>query len=385
MGTRPSWTTRAGDRSLGREGFIVMASVVRHSQAQRWLLSRNSRQLDRSDDLSRPALSQVSPDQYEIVTKAQPTFYFIGVTTSKSSIMRVFPLWAAELGHPELAIEGVDCKIHDDPERYRRAVAQIKYDPLSVGALITTHKIDLLSASRDMFDYLDPYAALCGEISSISKSGGHAGTAPTPGGRLEGHAKDPITAGLSLDAVLGEGYFGRTGGHVLCFGAGGSAAAIALHLIMKLDPDDRPARFVAVNRSPGRLAALRAMVERLHTGIVFEYICNANPQLNDAIMARLPEGSLVINATGMGKDTPGSPITDAAPFPLRGVVWELNYRGELDFLHQALAQREARQLRVEDGWSYFLHGWTQVIAQVLHIPLDAGTFDRLATIAAEAR
>jgi hypothetical protein len=36
---------------------------------------------------------------------------------------------------------------------------------------------------------------------------------------------------------------------------------------------------------------------------------------------------------------------------------------------------------VEDGWLYFLHGWTQVIAEVLHITLDAETFEKLAGIA----
>ena len=30
----------------------------------------------------------------------QPTFYFIGVTTAQSSIMRVFPAWARHLGLP---------------------------------------------------------------------------------------------------------------------------------------------------------------------------------------------------------------------------------------------------------------------------------------------
>ena len=59
----------------------------------------------------------------------------------------------------------------------------------------------------------------------------------------------------------------------------------------------------------------------------------------------------MINATGMGKDLPGSPITEAGRFPMNGVAWELNYRGELQFLDQALAQREARNLTVEDGWT----------------------------------
>ena len=112
-------------------------------------------------------------ETYPVVKKPVPTFYFIGVTTGKSSIMKVFPLWMKVLGREDVILEGVDCKIHDEPENYRRAVAQIKYDPLSVGTLVTTHKIDLLNAARDMFEYLDPYAVITGEVSSISKLEGH--------------------------------------------------------------------------------------------------------------------------------------------------------------------------------------------------------------------
>lgn len=311
------------------------------------------------------------PSRYSIVRKEVPTFYFIGVTTGKSSINHVFPLWTAELGHPEVVLEGVDCRLNDAPENYRKAVAQIKYDPLSRGALVTAHKINLLNATRDMFDHLDPYAQICGEVSSISKRDG----------TLEGHAKDPITAGLSLDAILEKNYFARTGGHVLCFGAGGSAVAIALHLINKRDPGDRPKRFVIVNRSQGRLDHLQAMVNSLITDIEFDYLLNDDPHYNDEVMARMPEGTIVINATGMGKDVPGSPITNDGLFPVNGIAWELNYRGELDFMHQALAQQEQRKIRVEDGWVYFIHGWTQVIAQVYHVEIDNVKFERLKELA----
>ena len=312
---------------------------------------------------------------YPIVAKTTPTFYFIGVTTTKSSIMKVFPLWMQAMGRPEVAIEGCDLKIHDQPENYRRAVAQTKYDPLSLGALVTTHKIDLLSASRDMFEYLDPYALITDEISSISKLEG----------RLEGHAKDPITAGLSLDAIIGPNYFGRTGGDILCFGAGGSAIATLLHLINKKEKGDRPKRFVLVNRSEGRLIHAREMVSRLETDIDIEYIWNTDPRENDRLMKYLPQGSIVINATGMGKDSPGSPITWEGEFPASGIAWEFNYRGELDFLHQALAQVEVRNLTVEDGWLYFIHGWTQVVAQVLHFNLTPETLERLKSAAETVR
>ena len=99
----------------------------------------------------------------------------------------------------------------------------------------------------------------------------------------------------------------------------------------------------------------------------------------------MPEGSIVINATGMGKDIPGSPITDEGLFPRYGIAWEFNYRGELDFMHQAIRQQDARHVRVEDGWVYFLHGWSQVIAQVLHIELTDALFARLDDAASTVR
>jgi shikimate dehydrogenase len=314
-------------------------------------------------------------ENYPIIKKAVPTFYFIGVTTTKSSIMKVFPLWMKILGHEEVIMEGVDCKIHDDPRVYRQAVAQIKYDPLSLGSLVTTHKIDLLNAARDMFEYLDPYARITGEISCISKLDG----------RLEGHAKDPITSGASLDAIIEAGYFARTHGHVLCFGAGGSGVATLLHLINKTDKGDRPDKFTFVNRSQGRLDHAREMVGGLTTDIEIEYVCNSDALVNDKIMEKFPPYSIIINATGMGKDTPGSPITWEAKFPMHSIAWEFNYRGELDFMHQSLAQVESRHVKVEDGWLYFVHGWTQVVAQVLHFELTPKLFNELNQAAASVR
>jgi shikimate 5-dehydrogenase len=306
------------------------------------------------------------------VHSQEQKMYFIGVSTKQSSIMKVFPLWMDELRKSEVLLEGVDLKLNDDPANYRRAVAQIKDDPRCAGALVTTHKINLLKAARDMFDYLDPLAQLSGEVSCISKRKG----------RLEGHAKDPISGGLSLDMLLGADYFARTGGDVLSLGAGGSTTALVLHFSRKPKSGDRPRRMVIVNRSPERIEELRRMVESIRgLSIEFEYHCHEDSRRNDELMGKLPPGSLVINATGMGKDLPGSPITDEGLFPINGVAWELNYRGELQFLHQALAQREERNLLVEDGWVYFLHGWTQVIAQALDVQFDEATFNRLSAIA----
>ncbi len=312
---------------------------------------------------------------FAATTRTIPTMDFVGVTTGRSSIRKVFPVWMKVLQRPDVVLEGVDLRIHDTAEAYRKEVAQVKFDPLSIGALVTTHKIDLYEAAHDLFDFADPYAQLLGEVSSISKRDGS----------LEAHAKDPISAGLSLDALVGPGYFGRTGAHVLCFGAGGSAAATALHLIGKRDTADRPGQFVVVNRSQDRLDRLRRVVESLKTEIAFDYVCNQDAGRNDEIMQSMSEGTVVINATGMGKDSPGSPVTNAGRFPRRAIAWEFNYRGELDFLHQAEAQAAEREVRVEDGWLYFLHGWTLVIAQVLHVSIDPPLFRRLAELAGSVR
>ena len=52
---------------------------------------------------------------------------------------------------------------------------------------------------------------------------------------------------------------------------------------------------------------------------------------------------MVVNATGLGKDSPGSPISGAAIFPDGGIAWD-NYRGDLLFLEQASSQKKNRSL-----------------------------------------
>jgi shikimate 5-dehydrogenase len=314
----------------------------------------------------------MGPEQLPPCTK--PTMYFVGVTTRKSSIMKVFPMWSEILGLGA-EIQGYDAPLHAPAEYYTNIVRHIKEDPLAMGALVTTHKIDLLDATRPMFKYLDPYAQLCGEISSISKLDGH----------LEGHAKDPITSGLAWEAFVPRGYWGRTNGHVLCLGAGGSAIAIGVYLAGIQDKADRPHKFIAVNRTQERLDSLTTIMNKLRPDIEFDYVLNEDPHKNDELMASLPAGSMVINATGMGKDRPGSPITDAGMFPENGLAWELNYRGELDFIHQAKRQSQSRHVTVEDGWVYFLHGWSQVIAQVFHLDLTPELFNALDAAAAVIR
>jgi len=302
-----------------------------------------------------------------------PTFYFIGVTTAQSSIMRIFPQWMDILGL-DAQIAGYDAPLHAAPEVYRAIVGHIKSDPLARGGLVTTHKIDLLNAACDLFDELDSYAQLCDEVSAIGKRG--AG--------LFGAAVDVLSSRLTWQTFVPAGHWDKTGGHVLCLGAGG--ASVAISLCAAAMPDrDRPERFIVVDVNETRLAHIRAIHAKIETAMAFEYVLNSDSAQNDVLMAGLPPGSMVINATGMGKDRPGSPITDAAEFPQNGLVWELNYRGELNFLRQAEHQASSCNLTIEDGWVYFLHGWTQVIAQVFQLNLTPELFAQLDKVASSQR
>jgi shikimate 5-dehydrogenase len=313
----------------------------------------------------------------ELVPASKPTFYFVGVTTGKSSIMKVFPKWAEHLRLGDVEIKGIDCKWHDDPEVYRRVVDFLKSDPRSLGALVTTHKMDLLEAARDRFEYLDPYAQLLGEISSISKRDG----------QLRGHAKDPITSGYSYDAIVPAGYWKSTGAELCVLGAGGSSLALTCYIMKQKKRDEWPSRIVITNRSPKRLEQMKLVHAKLNPGIRMEYVLAEKAEGNDAVVNGLKPRSMVVNATGLGKDAPGSPLTGGARFPEGGLVWEYNYRGELVFLDQARAQEKSRSLKVVDGWVYFIHGWTRVIAEVfaVDIPVRGPEFDEICRIAAECR
>lgn len=306
---------------------------------------------------------------------AVPTMYFIGVTTTQSSIMKVFPLWAKELGLNDAVIKGIDIKIHADPQEYRDVVQFIKEDPLSLGALVTTHKLDLYAAAKDLFDYLDPYAVRFGELSSISKKDG----------RLEGYAKDPISSGLAMEAFIPESFWAKGGGEVFIMGAGGSALAISSALVHPRHGSDIPSKIIISNRSKPRLEEAQNKLLGIAGNVGFEFRLCETPGKNDSILASLPSGSLIINATGLGKDRPGSPLTDGARFPSDSLVWELNYRGDLLFLRQAAAQKEEKNLHVEDGWIYFIHGWTQVIAETFHIEIKGKRLDACERLAQTIR
>jgi len=199
-----------------------------------------------------------------------------------------------------------------------------------------------------------------GEVSCLAKNGT----------QLEASAKDPITAGYALEAFLPKNYFAETNTEVVLLGAGGSAIAIDWYLSRPERGENRPEKITVTNRSAGRLRALEEIHEAGGNLTPLSTKLCPTPEDNTKVLAEAAPGSVIVNATGLGKDAPGSPLSPEALFPERAFVWELNYRGDLMFLDQAKAQQTKQSLTVINGWEYFIHGWTQVIAEVFRLTID---------------
>ncbi|MGA2013132.1 MAG: shikimate dehydrogenase [Solirubrobacteraceae bacterium] len=283
---------------------------------------------------------------------------FVGVSTGSSLVHRAMSAWQTILGMP-CVVRGVDIGLDAGDSTYVELLDTLARDRSLSGAVITTHKGRLFRAGRARFARLDPVAIACEEVNAIRC---------TPDG-LFGWARDPVSVGRVADRI-----WPASQGRVICLGAGGTARALALHLFQTR----APVRFVCADPDPVALRQLARVI-----GHPVDAHIGDGPW--DALVETAPPGSLVVNATGMGKDRPGSPVTDSTRFPPGSVVWELNYRGELGFLDHALAQRDSLDLHVHDGWELFCHGWSAALSAVLDLPDDVTIGDRLARAAQSLR
>jgi shikimate dehydrogenase len=281
-----------------------------------------------------------------ILKSVSRKLYFLGVTTAHSSIHRIFPRWAALAGVDDAVLASIDIGVDAEPEYYRRAVQTILDDPKASGGLVTTHKVNIYRCAGDLFTEFDEDARHLGEVNCIVRRPG----------RLAGLATDTLTAGLALREILAGEVFAGT---ALILGAGGAAVALATSIYRH----HTPRQVMLTDISPARLDGVRGLVparcSRVH-----------GTADHDRMISELPAGSLIVNATGMGKDRPGSPITPAARFPRQAIAWDFNYRGDLMFLDVAREQG----VRIVNGWNYFLHGWSQVMARVYGFELTPELF-----------
>ena len=277
-----------------------------------------------------------------------PTIKFIGVSTAGSLIHEVFPRWARVLGI-DARVVGLDLPHEAPPAEFRAVLRAIRADPDCLGAVITSHKTAVFRNAAAEFESLDPVALSCREVNSVRSDPG--------GGALHGYARDPLSVGRVVDEIWPE-----LDADLLCLGSGGTAIALARHLKAR----GQRGRMRFVDRDPGQA---RHFAE-IAGGDRIEVEAEQGPY--DAMVAAARPGTLVVNATGAGKDREGSPVGDDVRFAPQCVFWDLNYRGDLRMLAAARSQAAERELRVHDGTSLFCHGWAAALTAVLDLPECAG-------------
>jgi shikimate dehydrogenase len=308
--------------------------------------------------------------QVPVPASSPKTMLFVGVSTSQSSAHQHFPGWITALGAPGTArLEGVDLPIGASSAQYREVVGRLRSEPDLAGALITSHKIAIHQAAADLLDSTDDLASACGEVGCISRATG----------RLVGHALDPVTSMAAFDHLTPAAHWQAfPEGQAVCLGAGGAGVAIGVGLARRIATGHGPAAIVFVDRDLVRVDHALTTVARFGAaeGWARGVVTGGNVAATDAVVSGLPPGSVVVNATGMGKDIPGSPLSDSVRFPDGGIAWDLNYRGDRPFLRQAAAQVSTRGLRVADGWDYFTISWALHVARVFGTPEDPETLGR---------
>jgi shikimate dehydrogenase len=311
-----------------------------------------------------------------------PLILFAGISTGGSVAHAVFGGWASVLGRP-WRLAGIDLPPGTPARTYQQVLAAMHRNPAVHGAVITAHKLGIYRACAAALNRCDRLAGLTHEINTLAT-----------GTTLAGYARDA----LSLTHVLPGLAFPSQADtlsrlHVLCLGAGGAATALllALHLDISSRPGgatvirpraDRPASVTFADTSAEALKSLRSVAVRARipaAHLSFAHVSGAGDC--DRLAAGMPTPALVINATGLGKDQPGSPLTEAAPLGPATLAWDLNYRGTLTFLHQAAA----RGARVLDGWDYFVAGWAGALTAIGGAPLTASLLAQFAQVAAPHR
>jgi shikimate 5-dehydrogenase len=287
-------------------------------------------------------------------------YVFVGVDTSGSAVRAAFPRWLAAVGL-EGRLECVDLPLDSSIARYRDLVGSFRADDGVKGALVTSHKTALFEAAADLFDTIEPLASLAREISVVL---------PSRGG-LTASVVEPFSIRACLEDMLTTSTWGP-GRDLLVLGAGGTASSLLISMfeatVRGHGSIPAPARVVLVDVLERRLAAARLLLDRLAPGVEVVTLVNEAAAGVDPL-ALVGQGALVVNATGLGKDRPGSPIELPAAWPRGAIVWECNYRGERPFLRDALAQAATRDLHVHDGWQLFLHGWGTFFERLLDRPM----------------
>lgn len=289
----------------------------------------------------------------DLVTADRPSrVLFLGVSTSASAIHAVFPGWAVALD-VDLGVEGVDLPIGSPPAAYSALLDRIRNEPRIAGMVVTTHKAALWSACAACFDRVTDLAAMLGEVGGLSRMGR----------LLVADAPDARSVGSVAQKLLANEHWLEGKREVVILGGGGAGLSLAYNLCDRLD--EIGARSVAlIDVDPERVEVVRELARDWRRASILAVHVAASG-VSDRLVSEAGAGALIVNASGLGKDRPGSPLGGDTALPPRSIYWDFNYRGDLPLLRQARDQAAASDLLVVDGRDYFVCGWLEALCFVL--------------------
>ncbi len=293
----------------------------------------------------------------------RPNVYFLGLATEKSASRRIFPAWAEAIGW-SASLVGVDLPQETDCDGYRTFLAQLKGDKLCAGAQVTVHKVGLYRCLAADFDDLDDDARSLGEVGGIS----------VRQEVLAAFSPDMLALSGELEEILAKYSAGRKPGEMVILGGGGAGRAIAL-ASARLG-NAAFSKITVTEQDDEVKGDLEQHLTRKFSEIGWSDFRIDDAGKNDDIVGSAASGSFIVNATGLGKDAAGSPISRDTLLPRDSVAWDLNYHGDLAFLTHARQEASARQVVVRDGWSFFLRNWYACLTRLADRAPSVRQFER---------
>ncbi|WP_158691059.1 hypothetical protein [Streptomyces sp. 351MFTsu5.1] len=287
---------------------------------------------------------------------------FLGVNSQGSAALFNFPRWMHALGFTA-QLEAVDLPVGSSSAEIRKTISRISQDSEIRGAIVTTHKISVHEYGRDMIHILAPQSQALGEVGLLRRAAD---------GTLQGYAHDVESMAHALEDLFRTPWPGVENRDVFIIGAGGAGTALA-YVLSSLN-SEQPVTVTVADNDLRRVEILRAKLANWVDGrlvTVTEMSCHSE------FIENMNFGSIIVNASGSGKDWPGNPLSSAVKFPRGAVLWDLNYRflpqSEPTFLETGLRQAASRQLRLLDGWNLFLWSWAVALNALfdLHDPIIA--------------
>lgn len=294
--------------------------------------------------------------------------YFVGVSTEKSIINAIFPKWMEILGC-NVQLQGVNIPINASPHIYRECAKKISDSENVLGALVTSHKVAIYKYANDIFDVITDSAREFREVGAIYKT--EAG--------MNGEATDIISVHNAFDNIFKK--VNITDSDICILGCGGAGLALG-YIILKYYNNSFK-KIIMTDTNVDRLEVVKQVLSVYDADNKLSFIPINRIDDNDDVINKLNKESYIVNATGVGKDLPGSPISCDIQIPFGSCLWEYNYRGDLMFMNIAQKQSKEKKLTLYNGFEYFIYGWTTVISRVLNIDISNDIFNSMKKIAME--